>query len=678
MKKILFLLIALALTASLSQVAFGYNSDTAETVAVVVDEDFNDYPAGDIKGTLGWSDGYGSDYTLTAVQDGDNTYVEIHSVGLSGAHYNFDNPVDAGWSGAGNPYRMWVYSARMKLSEAEGYHNFGFWAPQVSEIEFRKSGDHYQLRPTDGETGSTLEFPIDQWFDFEMVEYATYTDGHHWLKSISCDGVTEEFNKEVMQNNDSDIFKTLRFFFWAGGMTVSLDSIKIEYVVDGPDNDYLAYSSEYTPFGTVTGNNAFARVEADEDVNNTYSVWYDFQAADSGNLTLTTAGSWDAYQNDTKIAVYSATTPTPTYADLTVVVPLTDSGRDESVSFVKEAGKYYFVAVCSYEGAGNFTLSSYDGNLYVAPGGTGNGFTEETPMGSIATAFGMIQPGFTVHLAPGEYSIADNFNQTDVWGAGMTVLCFKTTGVTLQGAGPDKTTIVVPAGYVGVRMEKDGCSIRDLTVRAYRTDNMTYHYNWHMQGAICACNCSDMSVSNVAIYSEQKTNEIRPFSTYSTTRLTVDRLAVEAPDCGSPVFVNKCFDLVVNKMTVSGKFDGQNPGVYVGNWPWRDGNLNLTFNNILIANVDMPFTVEANDEVAVNNSVFYNCTENTKLFDGAVYNENGCASYEYGVNDPELSEVDGYILTSSKATYNNIGWHTVPEPAVFGLLAIVALFLRRK
>ena len=301
-------------------------------------------------------------------------------------------------------------------------------------------------------------------------------------------------------------------------------------------------------------------------------------------------------------------------------------------------------------------------------------------MGSISEAMEIVPSGKSIILAPGEYSIADNFNQTDVWGAGMTVLAFKTTGVTLKGAGPDKTTIIVPPGYVGIRMEKDGSSVQNLTVKAYRTDNMPYHYNFHMQGAICACNCSDMSVSNVAIYSEQRINEIRPFSTYSCTRLTINKLAVEAPDCGAPFFVNKNFDLVVNNLTVSGAMVNNNPAVYVGNWPWGGGNENLVFNNILLANTYMPFTVEADDEVFVNNSVYYNCPNDTKLFDGADFTENGCVSYVEGENDPVLQTYEGYLLTATECVniYKNAGWHTVPEPAIFGLLALVALFLRRK
>ena len=637
------------------------------TYAVIVDEDFSSYEEGDFKGKYNWSDGYGSDYTLTAVKDGDNTYVEIKSTGLAGAHFNFDNPVETGWAeGQSNPYRVWKYSARMKLSEAEGYHNFGFWTPQVSEIEFRKVADHYQFRPTDGEQGSTLEFPVDEWFDFEMVEYANFINGHHYTKSISCNGVTEEFNKEVMQENSGDTFKTLRFFFWAGGMTVSLDSIKIEYGCDGPVNDYLARATEYTPGTTVIGNNEYARVESGESTDERYSIWYSYKATNNMGLEVTTAGTWDEFANDTMMGVFSAETATPTFEDLTEVVPLTDTGRDETFKYAQEEGKYYFIVIGSYEGAGGVKLSSeeiYIGNLYVAPGATGTGQSEDDPMGSVSEAMDTIAPGYTVKLAPGEYSIADNFNQIDAWGAGMTILCYKAVNVTLQGAGPDKTKIVAPEGYVGVRMERDGATLRDLTIEAHGETHFVNHYNWHMNGALCACNCSGMVVSNVAIVSEAGTDggALRPFPTYSVTDFTVTRVAVDAPNCGCPVFFDKVKDVNVSYLTVNAKNVANNPAIYCGNWPWGV-NEGLTFNNVLLANAYMPFTVEIDEEVFIYNSIYYNCPNDSNFNEDADVVEEGCVSYEEGDHDPGFETLEGFVLTATSATYNNVGWRTVAPP----------------
>ena len=668
-------------TSSLVKAGKGCVIPYAEYVTVV-DEDFSSYDEGSLIGNYGWSNGYGNDGSGTVVKDGGNTYVTLTSgSGLWGAHYNFDNPVATGWcDGSANKYRLWVYSARLKYSGSNANPWFGFWTPQLYESQFKKDGDHYSFSP-DGATWSSLEIPVDEWFDFEIGVDPTAVNKRHNTLYVTVNGVTEELNVVGGQENDSDIFGTFRYFFWGGGLTVSIDSFKLVYMCDGPVNDYLKNAKEFT--GAAIGDNEYARVESGESTDNLNSVWYTFQATSDKKLGLFTTGTWDEFANDTMLGVYSASTATPTFADLTVVVPLTDTGRDESVSFDQEVGKYYFVIVGSYEGAGGFILGSKNlpkDSVYVAPGGTGDGLSPETPMGSIAEAMEIVPSGKSVILAPGEYSIADNFNQTDVWGAGMTVLAFKTTGVTLKGAGPDKTTIVVPPGYVGIRMEKDGSSVQNLTVKAYRTDNMVYHYNWHMQGAICACNCSDMSVSNVAIYSEQKTNEIRPFSTYSCTRLTVNKLGVEAPNCASPVFVNKNFDLVVNNLTVSGSMENNNPAIYVGNWPWNGGNENLVFNNILLANTYMPFTVENDDEVFVNNSVYYNCPNASNIIGEADFTENGCVSYVEGENDPVLQTYEGYLLTATECVniYKNAGWHTVPEPAVFGLLALVALFLRRK
>ena len=650
----------------------------------VVDEDFSSYDEGSLIGNYGWSNGYGNDGSGTVVKDGGNTYVTLTSGGgLWGAHYTFDNPVATGWlDGSLNPYRLWVYSARLKFSGSNANPWFGFWDPQLYESQFKKDGDHYVFSP-DGSNWASLEMPVDEWFDFEIGVDPTAVNNRHNTLYVTVNGVTETVNAFGGQENASDVFKTFRYFFWGGGLSVSIDNFKLVYYCDGPANDYLARATEFS--GSATGDNEYARVESGESTDNKNSVWYYFKATSDKKLGLFTTGTWDTYANDTMLGVFSADTATPSFADLTEVVPLTDTGRDESVSFDQEPGKYYFVIVGSYEGAGGFVLGSKNlpkDSVYVAPGGTGDGLSPETPMGSISEAMEIVPSGKSIILAPGEYSIADNFNQTDVWGAGMTVLAFKTTYVTIKGAGPDKTKILVPAGYVGVRMEKDGSSVQNLTIEAHGQYHFVNHYNWHMNGALCACNCSDMSVSNVAIYSEAGTDNgaLRPFSTYSCTRLTINKLAVEAPNCACPVFVNKNFDLVVNNLTVSGTMQNNNPAIYVGNWPWGGGNENLVFNNILLANTYMPFTVENDDEVFVNNSVYYNCPNNSNIIGEADFTENNCANYVDGENDPVLQTYEGYLLTATECVniYKNVGWHTVPEPAVFGLLALVALFLRRK
>ena len=669
-------------TSSLVKAGKGCVIPYAEYVTVV-DEDFSSYDEGSLIGNYGWSNGYGNDGSGTVVKDGGNTYVTLTSgSGLWGAHYNFDNPVATGWcDGSANKYRLWVYSARLKYSGSNANPWFGFWTPQLYESQFKKDGDHYLFSP-DGNTWSSLEIPVDEWFDFEIGVDPTAVNKRHNTLYVTVNGVTEELNVVGGQENDSDIFGTFRYFFWGGGLTVSIDNFKLVYYCDGPVNDYLKNAKEFT--GAAIGDNEYARVESGESTDNLNSVWYTFQATSDKKLGLFTTGTWDEFANDTMLGVYSASTATPTFADLTVVVPLTDTGRDESVSFDQEVGKYYFVIVGSYEGAGGFILGSKNlpkDNVYVAPGATGDGCSPETPMGSISEAMELVTSGNSVILAPGEYSIADNYNQTDVWGAGMTVLCFKVENVTLKGAGPDKTTIVVPPGYVGIRMERKGASVRDLTVKAYRTDNMVYHYNWHMQGAICACNQPGMSVSNVAIYSEQKSNEIRPFAIYSVKTFKADRVAIEAPECCSPLFINASTNVSVNFLTTYGCKLNNNPGIYCGNWPWGNPkNEGVTFRNILVANAYMPFTVEADEEIFIYDSVYYDCPNQSNFADSADVVEEGCQSFMEGENDPKFETYEGYILTATEKIniYKNVGWHTVPEPAFFGLLALVALFLRRK
>ena len=669
-------------TSSLVKAGKGCVIPYAEYVTVV-DEDFSSYDEGSLIGNYGWSNGYGNDGSGTVVKDGGNTYVTLTSgSGLWGAHYNFDNPVATGWcDGSANKYRLWVYSARLKYSGSNANPWFGFWTPQLYESQFKKDGDHYLFSP-DGATWSSLEIPVDEWFDFEIGVDPTAVNKRHNTLYVTINGVTEELNVVGGQENDSDIFGTFRYFFWGGGLTVSIDNFKLVYYCDGPVNDYLKNAKEFT--GAAVGDNEYARVESGESTDNLNSVWYTFQATSDKKLGLFTTGTWDEFANDTMLGVYSASTATPTFADLTVVVPLTDTGRDESVSFDQEVGKYYFVIVGSYEGAGGFILGSKNlpkDNVYVAPGATGDGCSPETPMGSISEAMELVTSGNSVILAPGEYSIADNYNQTDVWGAGMTVLCFKVENVTLKGAGPDKTTIVVPPGYVGIRMERKGASVRDLTVKAYRTDNMVYHYNWHMQGAICACNQPGMSVSNVAIYSEQKSTEIRPFAIYSVKTFKADRVAIEAPECCSPLFINASTNVSVNFLTTYGCKLNNNPGIYCGNWPWGNPkNEGVTFRNILVANAYMPFTVEADEEIFIYDSVYYDCPNQSNFADSADVVEEGCQSFMEGENDPKFETYEGYILTATEKIniYKNVGWHTVPEPAFFGLLALVALFLRRK
>ena len=631
-----------------------------EPFVTVLEEDFSGYESGSIKGKYGWGDGYGSDGNIMAVKEDGNTYVEIRPNSLWGAHYDFDNPVSTGWGGGeANRYRIWRYSARMKISETEGYLNLGFWSPACAEIEFRKAGDHYQVRATDAHQDSQMEIPAGEWFDITLDYYANFTDGHHWLKSVTVNGVTEEINEFTMQENASDIFSTLRFFFWAGGATLSLDHIKIEYCLDGPLNDHLSHPFVYERHTNVSGDNAYAKIEPGEDTVNRATVWYRCKGEVNEAMELSTAGSWDLFGNDTTLAIYSSSSESADFSDLTSVVPVTDSGRDETVSFNMVIGKYYYIAVGSKEGAGRFFLrSGWAGNLYVAPGGTGNGRSPETPMGSLAAALENIEPPFEVVLAPGVYSIADHHNQYDCFGEGNTVLCFKAEGTGLRGAGPGSTTILAPEGYTGLRLEKSGCTLADLTVKSVGTSYNPAAGNRNtLQGALCVCNAEGVLVTNVAVLSEQTDDGVRPFTMYSVKNSEVCRLAVSAPNHPAPTVMIGCQNDVLNNLTICGKAGGQ-CAVYQSRarfGPSKD----ISCNNCLFYKAARPFYLEEEVEVSASNCVYYAASKPSYIRSGAKLNEKNCVSLTEGVNDPGFREAGGHILCATKIYYANIGWHTM-------------------
>ena len=631
-----------------------------EPFVTIVEEDFSNYEAGNIKGKYGWSDGYGSDGTIKAVKEDGNTYVEIHPNSLWGAHYNFDNPVATGWGGgSANRYRIWRYSARMKFPETECSHNLGFWSPTCAEVEFRKAGDHYQLRATDAHQDSKLEIPAGEWFDITLDYYANFTDGHHWLKSVTVNGVTEEINEVTMQENASDIFSTLRYFFWAGGVTMTLDRIKVEYCLDGPLNDYLSRALPYEKDTDVTGDNTFAKIEPGENNTNRATVWYRLKGEKSEAIELSTAGSWEMFGNDTTLAIYSSASDSANFYDLTTVVPITDEGRDEAVSFDTVSGKYYYIAVGSREGAGKFFLrSGWAGNLYVAPGGTGDGRTPETPMGDLAEALDNIEPPFEVRLAPGTYSIADYHNKYDCWGVGNTVLCLKVEGTGLRGSGPGSTTILAPEGYTGFRLEKSNCTLADLTIKSVGTSyNPAAGDRDLLQGALCVCDAEGAFVTNVAVISEQTRNGVRPFTMYNVKDSTVCRLAVSAPNHTAPVVMLGCQNDVLKNLTICGK-EGAQCAVYQSKQRYG-ASTGISYNNCLFYKSARPFFLEDNVEVSASNCVYYASTKESYVGSGARLSEEKCVSLEEGVNDPNFKEVGGHIMSATKIYYANIGWYTV-------------------
>ncbi|MBR4821491.1 hypothetical protein IKZ70_06495, partial [bacterium] len=331
---------------------------------------------------------------------------------------------------------------------------------------------------------------------------------------------------------------------------------------------------------------------------------------------------------------------------------------------------------------GIFTMrikKRHAGSWFIAPGATGSGTSADDPSGDLVKALEEVVSGQTVNLAPGDYSLARYHNQYDIWGEGMTALCFMVDNVTLRGAGPDKTVIIIPEGYVGIRMERDGAALEDMMIMQGGRPLPNYRYNWHMQGAVCACNKSGMSMRNVAIYSLQGTDEpyTRPFSVYSATDFTARNVCVLAPNCASPVFLDNVSGCAIDYLTVSCSFLENQPAVYVGNWPWG-ASAGLYFGSVLIADAYQPFTVEAGNEVAIEDSIYYGCAAESAFEPTAAVSETNCVYYAAGTEDPDFQEVDGYMLTPVNPIYENVGWRAVPEPSALILLALFFILSRAK
>ena len=431
-----------------------------------------------------------------------------------------------------------------------------------------------------------------------------------------------------------------------------------------PANDNLA-NAIVVGVGTTTGDNTGATAEPGENEQHAVSVWFAFTPTKSGIFHIDNYGSYEASGIDAILSVYTSSGGAPTFAGLTALVESQDTTCDERYALFAEAGTTYYICWDGFEKSqGSFVMhitEVYSGPWFVAPGASGSGESVDDPTGDLAKAMAEVFHGQTINLAPGEYNITNFYNQLDVWGYGMPVLEFKVEGVTLKGAGPDKTTIVVPEGYVGLRMEKNGSAVRDLTIVAQGRNHPEYHYNWHMQGALCVCNGSDICVSNVAVYSEHETGDIRPFCVYSATDAKVWNLAVVATNCASPVFFNKDQRCSVRNMTVVGQSAEGNPAVYLGNWPWGV-NEDVSFLNCLLVDTYMPFTVEKDNEVSMSGCVYYRCQAQSSFNEDADVSESECSYRDSESDDPWLRTVDGFIATAENPAYADIGWHSAPNP----------------
>ena len=92
----------------------------------------------------------------------------------------------------------------------------------------------------------------------------------------------------------------------------------------------------------------------------------------------------------------------------------------------------------------------------------------------------------------------------------------------------------------------------------------------------------------------------------------------------------------------------------------------------------MPFKVEAENEVVIEDSLYYGCVAESAFDQLADVAETNCLYFAAGTEDPGFQEIDGYMLTPINPVYDYVGWRAIPEPAVIALLALAAALLRRK
>ena len=88
--------------------------------------------------------------------------------------------------------------------------------------------------------------------------------------------------------------------------------------------------------------------------------------------------------------------------------------------------------------------------------------------------------------------------------------------------------------------------------------------------------------------------------------------------------------------------------------------------------------MEAGNEVAIEDSIYYGCAAESAFEPTAAVSETNCVYYAAGTEDPDFQEVDGYMLTPVNPVYDRVGWRAVPEPSALGLLALFFILSRAK
>ena len=225
---------------------------------VLLDEDFESYPANTNMGGLGgWSSGYGTidrDGSIYVRERFGNRYCEVAYVNnLFGGHKKLDKQMKQNWwAGHTKGYFRISFDAMLTGTSSKF---FGLWDPQMVEGNFEYvSGSGYRFRSNSSDANHT-EFvsqnfiPAASWHRISMIIEAVPeldASGEHYrhvLRQYKVDDSVENCRAYLDQDSQSDFFNTLRFFLWGSG-TFCLDNLKVETLVSETDYDVLDFADE--------------------------------------------------------------------------------------------------------------------------------------------------------------------------------------------------------------------------------------------------------------------------------------------------------------------------------------------------------------------------------------------------------------------------------------------------
>ena len=515
---------------------------------------------------------------------------------------------------------------------------------------------------TEGTSGEAVVYLKDNGDSYDLV----------WSKVFDTDSASCHFRPVVLPN---------------GNIIAASPNTMVCYAPNNtaPINDNLADAIAVT-FGTTNGDNKAATVEEGENAEHKASVWYFFTATEDGGVLVSDKGSFEVSGFDGVLSIYSTSEVPATFESLTPIVESQDIGEDETFGFVATSNTTYYICWSgSNASQGAFTMTieaKHPGDYYIAPGATGSGTSPDDPSGDLTEAMNSVFPGQSVNLASGAYSIQD-FNNSYYWYAdGMTALVFNAEGVSLVGAGPDKTIIVVPNGYAGIRLDKNGCSLQNLTIYKETAGNCVNPggiVNKYYNGTVTLADADGLLLSNVCIYSEQAAaswestgSAHRPLAGYRTYGDLLYRVAVVSPNYGSPIWFTLAevdFTYVTVQPLVN---DGDIDAFGFINYPWYGGPNTYTLSNILTYKSQYPFRHETvagkPTHIIISDSFLYGTTrektvsrisgdkaENYVDDDTVIYTEDTDL-------DPKLALVGGYYATAQVPGFEEYGWHTaIPE-----------------